>query len=54
MGAVARFDMPEECYQCPCCGIHMQFQLFHSRSVSDYEGRPEWRPLEEDDQTLVR
>lgn len=49
MGAVARFDMPEECYQCPCCGIHMQCQLFHSRNVSDYEGRPEWCPLEEED-----
>lgn len=49
MDAIARFEMPEEGYQCPCCGSNMQCRLFHSKDVSRYENRPEWCPLEEED-----
>lgn len=49
MGAIAYFDMPEECYQCPCCGYNMKCRLLHYRDVSNYESRPDWCPLDEDD-----
>ena len=48
MDAIARFEMPEECYQCPCCGGNMHCRLFFSRKVPE-ERIPEWCPLEEDE-----